>query len=1012
MKLKSLLFSIILFSILSVHSQTDKEEYKEAVIYFKQANEFKQKYDFENALIYFNKAAVLFKKNNYTGNYIQSKYSVADIYIQNKNKNRADIIIKDLENISIEKYGEDNKFLTNIYYAKGRIAALNSKHNKAITIYQKSAVLNDKHDKPNSFFKSNLHTSIGNSYFELGKINLALYNYKKDIEIKKTYVGETHPMLAIGYNNISGIYKTKGQFDLALKYIDKALDLNINAYGNNNPLTADFYNSKGNIYSEMGQYDLALEFFRTSLNINKALFGNKNIAIAKNLNDIGIIYNRQKKYNEALIFFKDAYDIQIDILGTEHPDIAGTCNNIGYILEYQGKHETSLKYYQNAIAIKSKTFGNNHPELAVYYNNIGINYYNTKNYSKALENYLNAILILENNYGNKFAGIIPMYLNMADLYRKEDNFNKSLEYYQKSIAANVIDFNLDTTNYYSNPIIHNYLDIHRLLYSLQGKAGALDAIYKKGSQISDLEFAKNTYILCDSVISIARKQAIKQSDKINLGNQTKAIYQSAVTVFSQLADNTEKEKQKKKYYENMFYFSEKNKALILSQSVISSDVKSFADVPIEIIDNEKKIKNEISETEKLLIESSNKKNTKKYRERLFILNEELRKFNSELEKNYPKYYNSKYKDIELDIKEIQSYLDDNAAVRSYFSGDDVFIIFTITKNDIKVYSIEKPEDFEKKVKDFNKYITSGYKSYFKLYLKSANEFYNLLFPNDLPKEIKKLTIIPDGLIGIIPFEALITEKYTGDITDYKSYPFLIKKYQINYSYSAGLLLKTLKNKRGKDNRKSWIGIAPVFDNIEKLKINNVSVTPLLGSKKEIQNIAQIFINNGNEVDTVLEENATETYIKNENLKNYKYIHIATHGIVNTDNPNLSGVLLYPENNNNDGILYSGEIYNLELDADLTVLSACETGLGKISKSEGIIGLSRALLYAGSDNTIVSLWKVSDVSTSNLMFDFYTNLIENEEDRANALHKAKMKMIETGENFAHPFFWSPFVLIGK
>jgi len=1007
-----ILFLTILFSTLSIYSQTDNDDFKQAVSFFKQANDFKQKYDFDNAKIYFNKAAELFKKNNYTGNYIQSKYSIADIYILNNKKKEAENIVNEIEKLSIQKYGEDNKFMTNIDYAKGRILAINGEYNKAIELYKQSALLNDKYDKPNSFFKSNLYTSLGNAYSELGNLDLAIENYIKDIEVKKTYVGKNNPMLAVGYNNIAGIYTTKGQFDLALTNINKALELNINAYGKNNSLTADLYNSKGNIFSEMGQYDLALDFFRTSLKIDKALYGNKSISVAKNLNDIGIIYNRKKKFNEALIYFKDAYDIQIDILGENHPDIAGTCNNIGYILEYQGKHETSLKYYERAIEIKTKTFGVNHPELAVYYNNIGINYYNNNNYEKALANYLKAVSILENNYGNKFAGIIRMYLNIADLYRKNNNFNKSLEYYQKSIAANVKDFKLDTSNYFLNPKIHNYLDINRLLYSLQGKTGVLDAIYKRDSLISDLELSVKTYLLCDSVISIARKQAVKQSDKINLGNQTKDIYQAVVIDLYQLAENTDKEKLKQNYYENMFYFAEKNKAFILSQSVMSSDVTSFADVPIEIINKEKDIKNKISETEKLLIESSDEKNAEKYQDRLFVLNEKLRKFNKDLERDYPKYYNSKYKDVQLNIKDLQSKLDKNAAIRSYFSGDDVFIIFTITKDDIQVYSIDKPEDFDKKVKDFNKYITSGYKSFFSLYLESANEFYNLLFPDKIPEGIEKITIIPDGLLGIIPFESLITEKYTGDISDFKNYPFLIKKYQINYSYSAGLLLKSLNIKRRRDNRKTWLGIAPVFNNVEKMKINNVEITVLPGSKKEIEDIAEIFIQKGDEVNSVTEKDATETFVKNENLKDYKYIHIATHGVVNTDEPNLSAILLYPEKGENDGVLYSGEIYNLELDADLTVLSACETGLGKISKSEGIIGLSRALLYAGSDNTIVSLWKVSDVSTHNLMVDFYNNLVENEDDRANALHKAKIKMIETSENFAHPFFWSPFVLIGK
>jgi len=151
------------------------------------------------------------------------------------------------------------------------------------------------------------------------------------------------------------------------------------------------------------------------------------------------------------------------------------------------------------------------------------------------------------------------------------------------------------------------------------------------------------------------------------------------------------------------------------------------------------------------------------------------------------------------------------------------------------------------------------------------------------------------------------------------------------------------------------------------------------------------------------------------LKNYKYLHFATHGFVNTDKPELSGIFLAQDSTlDEDGILYQGEIYNLELNADLTVLSACETGLGKIKKGEGLIGLTRALLYAGSRNIIVSLWSVADESTSELMIDFYKNLLEGNQllsEFSKPLQKAKLKMIEEGK-YAHPFYWSPFILIGK
>ena len=159
-------------------------------------------------------------------------------------------------------------------------------------------------------------------------------------------------------------------------------------------------------------------------------------------------------------------------------------------------------------------------------------------------------------------------------------------------------------------------------------------------------------------------------------------------------------------------------------------------------------------------------------------------------------------------------------------------------------------------------------------------------------------------------------------------------------------------------------------------------------------------------------NANEDFIKSGELKKYRLLHFATHGFVNTWKPELSGILLAQDTAiNEDGILYSGEIYNLKLNADLAVLSACETGLGEIKKGEGLIGLTKALLYAGSKNIIVSLWKVADKSTSDLMIDFYKNLLEEKQDFSQALQQAKLKMIDEGKH-AHPFYWSPFILIGK
>jgi CHAT domain-containing protein len=158
------------------------------------------------------------------------------------------------------------------------------------------------------------------------------------------------------------------------------------------------------------------------------------------------------------------------------------------------------------------------------------------------------------------------------------------------------------------------------------------------------------------------------------------------------------------------------------------------------------------------------------------------------------------------------------------------------------------------------------------------------------------------------------------------------------------------------------------------------------------------------------DEANEGKIKSADIAKYSILHFATHGIVDETDPELSRIFLN-ENSSEDGHLYAGEIYNLKLNAELAVLSACQTGLGKYSKGEGVIGLSRALVYAGAENLIVSFWSVADESTTELMTDFYSVLLKDPgKGFRYALQQSKVKMVNS-KKFAEPYYWAPFVLIG-
>jgi len=182
------------------------------------------------------------------------------------------------------------------------------------------------------------------------------------------------------------------------------------------------------------------------------------------------------------------------------------------------------------------------------------------------------------------------------------------------------------------------------------------------------------------------------------------------------------------------------------------------------------------------------------------------------------------------------------------------------------------------------------------------------------------------------------------------------------------------------------------------------------SGKEVELIASYFP--AGYSDIYLGSDVNEEKVKGrEALKNYDYIHFAAHGFIDENHPDLSSIVLTQnKNSGEDGFLRAAEIFNLDMNADLVVLSACQTGLGKLVRGEGMVGLTRAFMYAGSPAVMVSLWSVSDFSTATLMGEFYRGLVKENLSKTDALRKAQLTLLKN-EKFSHPYYWAPFVLFG-
>lgn len=300
------------------------------------------------------------------------------------------------------------------------------------------------------------------------------------------------------------------------------------------------------------------------------------------------------------------------------------------------------------------------------------------------------------------------------------------------------------------------------------------------------------------------------------------------------------------------------------------------------------------------------------------------------------------------------------------------------------------------------------------YLRPARRLYELLLePLRLPAN-ENVVVIPDGNLYYLPFDVLIASK-----TEKRH---LVEERIISYAPSLSVLLGLSKRARRPTFDRTLVAFGdPTFGSRTASPSNDdvvrhiyrsagIRFSPLPGTRREITAIASVF--SPDESQTYLGIQAAEATVKSEHLRRYRYIHFATHALIDETFSSRSGIVLSMVNRgSDDGVLRMNEIVNLEMDADLVTLSACQSGLGRLVRGEGMIGLTRAFFLAGASRVAVSLWQVNDLSGSYLMRPFYSGLAQGQSP-ALALRNAKLDMLRSQvPAYRHPYFWSGFVLNG-
>jgi CHAT domain-containing protein/Tfp pilus assembly protein PilF len=826
---------------------------------------------------------------------------------------------------------------------------------------------------------------LGRIYSDLGEKSKALEFYNQALPISRAVNDRFGESTAL--NNMGSIYAELGENNKALGFYNQALP--ISRAMNDRSGEAITLNNIGLIHDAVGEKTKALEYFNQALSISRAV-GDQS-GEATRLNNIGAIYTELGEKEKALEYYNQALPIWRAV--KNRPGEASTLNNIASVYESLGEKTKALESYNQALSI-SQAMGNRSQEATIL-NNIGGIYNALDEKSKAFA-YFNQALPILRVVGNRSVEATTLN-NMGSISNALGEKSKALKFYNQSLLISRTVGNHSVTATTLSNIANLYRGQNKLTDALKNINAAIELI--------------------ESLRSALKNDALKTSYFASVQD----YYQLKTDILMKL----HQQQPNKGYDAQALETTDQSRARVLRELLIQANANINKDVLPERLKQEQALNQTIDAKETQLVQFSSQPNKAS---QLPALNQEITALYAQRDdlKNTIRATNPAYANLQYPkpttLKEIQQQLDPDTLMLQYSLGEKESYLWVIGQTTLKTYILPKRTDIEKTATAFRKELTaqlpapkSGTQLTQQILGQAAVDFGN-----------KRLVIIPDGILHTIPFAALNTPNST-------TYNPLITQHEITNLPSAstiGILRTTVATKpRGpktlailadpifrKDDPR-LIGKTTQANNLDLGKQiarsrigRDLDLNRLPFTATEAKGILALVPNQDST--SAFGFDASYDWITNPKISQYRYVHLATHGFFDNDKPALSSIILSSfdeKGNDRKAFLRFPDLFNLNLPTELVVLSACETGLGNNVPGEGLVGMTRGLMYAGAMRVAVSLWAVDDQATSDLMQDFYKNLWQSKQSHAASLRTAQLKMHQQGKA---PYYWAAFTLQGE
>ena len=642
-----------------------------------------------------------------------------------------------------------------------------------------------------------------------------------------------------------------------------------------------------------------------------------------------------------------------------------------------------------------------------YYQQLGRNFLQKKEYEQAILYLKKSIVATQKSLGEieRHPNLSSKYKDLGSAYEGNLEKEKALIFYQKGLRSAAVTF--DDANLLANPKVEDLISPLLSIPIFEAKGNLLLQSDRDENQLLASLIAYERAI--DILESICNKYQ-SEFAKLHLGEQAVRMTEKGIHAARQLFQITRDDKFKTK----MFTLADKGKAMALRSAILDSKASGLNSIPSEMSDRERSLKIKLAHLKQQFKKTRNT-NNHNIDKKIFNTTEALYFLQDSLKTFFPEYSFLKNSAPSLASDSLQLFLENkNTAVIEYFFGKNSAYAFIVTADHFYVERLNDLNQIRETVLSLRELIQSmsfrmDAQGAYQNYVRDASVLYSLVLEaplKNLDSSIEELIIIPDGPLWLVPFEILLDDQASTDQVNFgtKNLPYLLKKYALTYSHSSRLLLE--QNSHNSTNTTiPFLGHAPQFNGRTDMAVRScfeagTNLPELKHSAIEVKNISSQF--NG------------QSFYGNEATRNSflklapqaEIIHLSTHACMNNDDP-LDSRIFFSEND----FINTEDIYNLDINAKMTMLSACQTGLGRVYNGEGMISLARAFQHAGCPSVTMSLWSVADASTTEMTTLYYSYLNDGL-PKNKALQQAKLDFINAqSPSKQHPFFWAGFVHLG-